>query len=314
VRTTAINGGTATLNANDRAALANDISNSLQQLIGLANSRDGNGNYMFGGFRNGAAPFTGGGNAPVVYGGDQGVQTVQVSPTRYMDVTQNGTALFEAIRNGNGTFSVSPAAANTGTGVIASTDVTNAGAMTGDTYRLQFNVVGPNTTYDVIDVTTAAPVSLGNAYTAGSPITVAGMTVSINGAPATGDQFTIAPSTSQSIFTTLQNLVTTLQAPAGTDAQRAALTNGIDDAVQNVDQALEHVLTARADVGANLRELDALSSAGSDRGIQYQQTLSRLEDLDYNQALSMFAQQQLALEAAQKSFLKTSGLSLFSML
>lgn len=314
VRTTAINAGNTAISATDRAALATELGNRLAQLVSLANSRDGNGNFLYGGFQNAMQPFSGGGSSPVVYNGDQGVQSMQVSATRVLDVAQNGTALFENIRNGNGTFSVTPGSGNTGAGVMGATAVSNPAGLTGNTYRLQFNVSGGTTTYDVVDVTTSTTVSTGNAYTDDGSINVAGMTVAIKGAPANGDQFTLAPSASQSMFTTLQKLVTTLQAPATTDAQRASLTNGINDALQNIDHALETVLTARADVGANLRELDALSSAGADRDVQYQQTLSRLEDLDYNRALSLFSQQQLALEAAQKSFLKTSGLSLFSLL
>jgi flagellar hook-associated protein 3 FlgL len=84
--------------------------------------------------------------------------------------------------------------------------------------------------------------------------------------------------------------------------------------LQNLDQAQETVLTARAGVGARERELDMLSSSQNDRSLQYQQTLSQLQDLDYYQALSSFAQQQLALQAAQDSFSKLSKLSLFDYL
>ena len=63
--------------------------------------------------------------------------------------------------------------------------------------------------------------------------------------------------------------------------------------------------------GASLRELDSLATGNADRSTQYDQTISRLTDLDYNQALSDFARQQLSLEAAQKSFLKITSLSLF---
>ncbi|MDQ6619006.1 MAG: flagellar hook-associated protein FlgL [Pseudomonadota bacterium] len=314
VRTTAINAGSGTVNASDRAALSSEVASRLAELIGLANSRDSNGNFMYAGFQNSAPPFTGGAGSPVVYGGDQGMSSVQVSPTRNINVTQTGSALFETIRNGNGTFVTTPAAANTGTGVVGSTAVANAASLTGDTYALQFNVSGSTTTYDIVDVTSSTTLSSGNAYTAGAPITLAGMTVSLTGAPATGDKFTLAPSTSQSVFTTLQKLITVLQSPTATDTQRANLTNGLNEALQNIDHSLETVLTARSEVGANLRELDGLGSGNEDRSVQYQQTLSRLEDLDYNRALSMFSQQQMALEAAQKSFLKTSGLSLFNFL
>ncbi len=314
VRASAVNAGAGTLNDGDRAALAADVASRLAELVGLANSRDGAGRFMFSGFQSDSQPFTGGGAAPVVYHGDQGVRSLQVSPTRTLAVSQDGTALFETIRNGNGTFRVMPSVSNAGTGLVASSAVADPTLLTADTYRLQFNVAAGVTTYDVIDVTTSAVVSAGNAYTDGAPITVAGMRIAIGGAPQSGDQFTLAPAAAQSMFTTLSNLIATLKSPAGTPAERTAQANGLFDALQNVQSDLDHVLTARADVGASLRELDALGAASDDRSVQYQQTMSRLEDLDYNRALSLFSQQQIALEAAQKSFLKTSGLSLFAFL
>ena len=153
-----------------------------------------------------------------------------------------------------------------------------------------------------MDVTTSTTVSSGNAYTSGTAITVAGMQAAVSGAPANGDAFTLAPSTSQSIFTTVQNLVNVLRTPAAGAAPGAALGNGLSAALGNLDQAIDHTLTVRATFGASLKELDSLDSGNSDRSIQYDQTISRLTDLDYNQALSDDARQQLALEAAQKSF------------
>jgi flagellar hook-associated protein 3 FlgL len=70
----------------------------------------------------------------------------------------------------------------------------------------------------------------------------------------------------------------------------------------------------QASVGARLQALDGLSSNSAAVDILHQQSLSALQDLDYAQALSDFTRQQLSLEAAQKSFVTISGLSLFSYL
>jgi flagellar hook-associated protein 3 FlgL len=192
--------------------------------------------------------------------------------------------------------------------------VVNPALLPGDTYRLQFNVSGGVTTYDVLDVTSATTVSSGNAYTSGATITVAGMQVSVTGAPGSGDTFTLAPSASQSIFTTVQNLIATLKNPTSGTGGNAQLQNGLNASLANIDQALDHVLSVRADGGATMRELDTLASGNADQTQQFDQTLSKLQDLDYNQALSDFARQQLSLEAAQKSFAKVTSLSLFDYL
>lgn len=111
------------------------------------------------------------------------------------------------------------------------------------------------------------------------------------------------------IFQTITDLVTLLNTP-GT----ATLATGLADANANLDLALDNVLTVRASVGVSLQELDTLDNVGADRNLQYSQILSELQDLDYTQALTQLSQQQITLEAAQKSFVKTSGLSLFNFI
>ena len=314
LHTLAIQGGNSGLNDSDRASLAADASGQLQQLLGLVNSQDGNGKYLFSGYAADTQPFVTSPSGAIVYNGDQGVRTLDVAPGRSVAIAYNGAAAFEQVRTGNGSFTSSAGSGNTGTGVISTGSVVNANLLPGDTYSIKFTVSGGVTTYDVIDVTTATTVSSGNPYTDGGTITVAGMQVAVSGAPADGDTFGLAPSGAQSIFTTIQNLVATLKQPAGTAASNAALQNGLNGSLANLDQALDHVLSLRADGGATQRELDTLATGNQDQNLQYDQTLSRLQDLDYNQALSDFARQQVSLQAAQKSLAQVSQLSLFAYL
>jgi len=118
----------------------------------------------------------------------------------------------------------------------------------------------------------------------------------------------------QDVFATLDDLITLLQVPVVDATTNTALTAGLATANGNLDLALDNVLTVRASVGSRLQELDALDNAGEDRNIQYSQILSELQDLDYSQALTQLSQQQFTLEAAQRSFVAISGLSLFNFL
>ncbi|HCE11009.1 MAG TPA: flagellar hook-associated protein 3, partial [Oxalobacteraceae bacterium] len=178
--------------------------------------------------------------------------------------------------------------------------------LTGDSYSVNFTGAA---TYNVVDTTTGATLSSGNAYTSGQSVTFAGLSFDINGSPAVGDTFTAKPSNNQSIFKALTDLITQLQTP-GT----AGLSAGLAVANGNIDQGLDNVLTVRASVGSRLKELDSLDSAGADRNVQYSQTLSQLQDLDYTKAITDLTQQQTILTAAQQSFAKIAGLSLFNYL
>lgn len=119
---------------------------------------------------------------------------------------------------------------------------------------------------------------------------------------------TVFQGNGQDLFQTVQDLVTLLQTP-GTPAPAALATHR-----GNLDLALDNVSTVRATVGSRLNELDALDGAGEDRNLQYSQILSELQDLDYTEAITRLSQQQTTLEAAQRSFVKTSGLSLFNFI
>ncbi|MDP3420597.1 MAG: flagellar hook-associated protein FlgL [Thiobacillus sp.] len=118
----------------------------------------------------------------------------------------------------------------------------------------------------------------------------------------------------QDVFNTLKDLITLLQTPVVTPADAAALSSGLALAGSNTDLALDNVLTVRASVGTRLQEIEALDFAGDDRNLQYTQTLSKLQDVDYTQALTQLSQQQFIFEAAQRSFVTVSGLSLFNFL
>jgi len=312
-RSNAIAAGNAGFSDADRRSIATDLRAQLAHLVGLANSRDGDGAYLFAGFATATQPFADTA-AGVAYSGDTGERTLEVAPSRSMPISASGDRTFMRVPQGNGAFVAAAATTNAGGGVVTPGSVVNASALTGDTYRIQINVAAGVTTYDVVDVTTATVVSSGNPYVDGGAITVAGMQVTIAGAPANGDQFTLAPSGTQSLFATLSNLVATLEAPVSTAAERAALGNGLNRALADLDQGLEHVLTVRAGIGAGMRELETLAAANEGRQILHEQSLSRLQDLDYNQALSDFSRQQLALEAAQKSFIQVAGLTLFDFI
>ena len=51
IRTTVVYAGNPTLTNGDRAALVNELNNRFEQLMGLANTTDGTGQYLFSGYK-----------------------------------------------------------------------------------------------------------------------------------------------------------------------------------------------------------------------------------------------------------------------
>lgn len=215
VKSTTIAAGNGVLSDAERGFQATELRGRFDELLGLANSRDALGNYIFSGFQTNTPAFVQSATG-ASYQGDLGQQAIQVEATRQMAVSTSGQAVFQ----GGG----------------------------------------------------------------------------------------------QDVFQTLNDLIALLETPVVTATDSANLTAGLALANGNMDRALDNVLTVRASVGARLQELDSLNNAGEDRNLQYSQILSELQDLDYTQALTKLSQQQITLEAAQRSFVTISGLSLFNFL
>jgi flagellar hook-associated protein 3 FlgL len=317
VQETAVAAGSGANSASDRATYANELSGRLDDLMALANTSDGNGGYLFSGYKTDTMPFVKT-NTGVDYQGDQGQVQLQVGGARKIAMNDSGSSVFTSIPTGNGAF-VTSASPNTGNGVISAGTVSDSRQLTGHSYQIDFSAPGtpPVSSYTITDLTTNTtvpppPAVAAVPYVSGDPIKVGGMSFDIKGVPEAGDSFSVKPSEKQDLFTTISKMIDTLRAPADTADQKQALTDGLASANGNLSAALDNVLTVRSSVGSRQKELDTLDSAGDDADVQYASTLSVLQDLDLVKAISQFTQQQATLDAAQKTFKAVSSLSLFN--
>jgi len=308
LRDLALEANNSTISAVDRTSIAAQAVQIQNTLLGLANTQDGNGEYLFGGYSTQTQPFTLS-SSGATYHGDQGQRQVQIAAGQSVADGDSGNTVFQQIKTGNGTFTTAAATANTGTGVVGATTVSNPatyGAGNG-IYTIDFTAPG---TYEVRDSTNAV---IGNgAYTDGGTISFGGIQVTLSGTPAAGDTFSVAPSGNQSLFTTVQNLIAGLQSGSSSPAANAQLGNTINAALDNIDQALDQMSNVRADVGGRLNSITTQQSVASSQQIQLQSNISSLQGLDYAAAITTLTQQNTTLSASLQAFSLTQGLSLFN--
>ena len=309
-RTVLVSAGSGILGDSDRRSLALELRAQYDRLLGMANSRGADGEYLFAGYRGHTQPFSATA-AGAQYNGDEGARMLDVDHSRAIPVTASGAAIFDRVPSGNGTFAISPGAGNAGTGVHDGGAVADPAQLTGHGYRVQFNVAGATTTYDVLDLTAGTTLVSGAAYGSGQAIAFDGVQLAVTGTPADNDTFDVSPSAASSVFRSLKDAIALLETSASTPVGRARLGNGLASGIQALDQASGRVLDARAAMGAHLQELDSLGELVSGQSLHHAENLSRLGDLDYAEAITRFASQQAALQAAQQSFLRISNLSLF---
>ena len=308
LRDLALEANNATESPADLSAIATQVQQIQGSILSIANTQDGEGNYIFAGYSTQTQPFSQSATG-ATYGGDQGQRRVQIGAGQTVVVGDNGDAVFNQIKTGNGTFNVTPAGTNTGTGILGATAVTDPAAYTGGTYSIEF------TAPDAYQVTNSGgTVVTSGTYISGQAITFAGMQVTLSGAPATGDSFAVAPSTDQSVFATVQNLANALQQSTATPAAQAQLNNSIVAAINGIDQALDNTQTVQSTVGARLNTITTSQAVATTQQTQLQQSISNIQGLDYASAVTNLDSQSTTLSAAMEAYTQTEGLSLFKYL
>ncbi len=309
VRELAIQAGNPSLVDGDRGALAEEVEQRLGELLGLANTRDGNGEYLFAGTSTQTRPFSRDGAGSFTYHGDQGARELQIAPGYHVRVGDSGSDVFLDVPSGNGVYTAAGDPGNTGTGVLDPGTVTDLSAWVPDSYTVDFLTA---TTWEVRDGGGGLVTS--GAYVPGDPIAFNGIEISIEGAPAAGDRFTVDPSAARSVFDVVDDLVGALRTPVAGPADGAVLANSLTGALADLDQAIGNTDSVRARVGARLNAIDSERSVNESFEIHLRKVRSSIDDLDYAEAISRLSQQSAALQAAQASFARIQGLSLFDYL
>ncbi|MFC4308553.1 flagellar hook-associated protein FlgL [Steroidobacter flavus] len=304
-------GNVGTYSNADRESMATELAQRLDELQDIANRQDGNGEYLFAGFSTKTKPFSGGDGTPINYVADQGARQLQISSTQKVADSHNGFQVFVDIPEGNGTFSTAVNMNNNGSGAIDVGSVVDRPNWVPDDYTITFT---SPTAYEITDGATPANVVQTGTYTSGSAITFNGVSVTVTGAPAAGDTFQVNQSRNESIFDTVRDVVNILRQPAGNAIANAKLASTLQGKLQQMDQATDHFLSVRAQVGVRLGSIDAADATREAMDIDTASALSDLRDLDYAQALTKMNQQLVGLQAAQMSYSKISNLSLFNYL
>ncbi|MCG5499827.1 flagellar hook-associated protein FlgL [Ectothiorhodospira lacustris] len=331
VRTLAVQANNATQTPETRGYIALEMRQVMQEMVELGNTKDANGEYIFAGNQAHVQPFSMDGAGNIVYQGDGEQREVSISSVRTIRLGDAGSTVFggggnELLKDGNGVFTVSPDpdADNTGSGIITSGIVTDAGEWDGNTsYRLVFEGEGDNLGYRVVAVDDGSPVfpvdEDGNpsqdpiAYKQGAAISFQGIQVQVSGSPNDGDAFVIRPSEPHSIFDGLNKLVKALE-KGRSGGGTAPVNNAINQSLTEIDNMMEHLLSVRATVGTRLNAVESQAQLHGEQVLQLESTLSEIRDLDYAEAISRFSLQQVGLQAAQQSYVQVQRLSLFDYL
>jgi flagellar hook-associated protein 3 FlgL len=310
VRELLIQANNGTQGLETRAAIADEISNLAGELLQLANSKSPSGEYIFAGY-NSRTPAFAKSDAGFVYQGDQGQRLLQVSEGTQLAVRDNGADVFQGMTTGDGRFLLETPASNTGNGLVKMSSTIDA---ISDSYTITFIQANPGDPllYSVSGDVSGAVVT--GTFAAGEAINFNGISIEIEGSLENGDSYAINRSVRQDVFQSVQAIANALLAGAETGAKSSKLANDLGQSISTMDQALEHLQSRRTIVGNRLQALDTRASENADGLLRLERQTSELNDLDFAEAVSRLNLQTTALQAAQQSYIKIQGLSLFNYL
>jgi flagellar hook-associated protein 1 FlgK len=186
-------------------------------------------------------------------------------------------------------------AANTGTGAASATVVSNPSTWVAGTYKISFTSA---TQYQVTD-STSAVIGTGT-YTSGTPITFNGAAVTLTGAPANGDTFTVGAATSSNIGDNSNTF-------ALIDSLAALTFNGGTTSLSNVANNLVSqvgVLTQQAQSNASAQK--SVNQSATD-------TRNNLSGVNLDEEAAKLVQYQQAYSACAQ-LIQTSGTMFNSLL
>ncbi|MCE8037360.1 flagellar hook-associated protein FlgL [Halomonas sp. MCCC 1A11062] len=341
-KTLLVQAASDTLSDVDRQSVAAELRGIYETLIGQANATDGNGRYLFGGYQDNSPPFartSGDGISGVNYVGDENTREQRIDASRLMPVADNGKTIFQSVPSGAGYVAraerESPGETSVGTqqgfvrneGSVAFTSGPNRvdpnAEHFGKPFELEFSTDtdgNPVFSVSVIEADgTRTPIVADESYESGKAVVFGGVSITLEGMPADGDQIQLRPANdanaNQDLFKSLKDAIDLLELDQeGTPENRAHFRNTINTVMRELDNSLDNVLTVRASMGARLNELDVVDAVAGNRMMNYDKTLSDLVDLDYAKAIADYSLRQVGLQAAQKAFVDVKSMSLFNFL
>ena len=325
VRELAAEAGNGALSQSDRRSIASELQEREDELLGLMNSRNARGEYLFAGFQGKTQPFVREADGSYAYHGDEGQRQLQVGSSLNIAISDNGKKVFQNIPNAarlDTELTTTAGSTLTVSAPLVQSEVDFAGdpgfPVGGIEIRFASAPDNPKD-YEVF----ASPYVAGDAALQSGrmddndkrqdSLVFRGVTLSLNGVPAGGESMTVKADPTrekQGVLDTIQQLRTALQgkpdSPANSDAVAAALTN-IDHAMVNIDRT-------RGDIGARMNVIENTLTDNENVALINKSVQAELREVDYPEALSRLAFQSTVLEAAQQSFVKISNLNLFDKL
>ena len=307
-RQLALSAGNAALGASDRQTITQQLQGLRDQMFMLSNTKDANGQPLFGALGSALAPFVQQSDSPSSYT-FAGVAGQSSSTTVSIPAALDGDKafMFKPARDAsfNVTYSTNSGSSSTGGVTLQPPPAT---PVTGDDYQIAFSNNAGVLQYTVTQLSTPPVVGTPANFTPDAPINFDGLSLTVSGTPVAGD--TIDLKANSSIFSVMDHAV----ADIGNATTSKAVSQAVTQALANIDIGISRLQAARGLAGALMNRADSITATQTANSTQAEANRSHAQDLDMVKAISDFQNRQTGYSAALQSYAQIQKLSLFNFL
>ncbi|KFN19352.1 flagellar hook-associated protein FlgL [Aeromonas bestiarum] len=293
----------------DRKAIASELEGLQKQMFDLMNSKNSQGEFIFGGNQSKTQPFVKDASGNYLFQGDTGQRNIQVSPTVQIAANDSGFNLFEIVPTRR---TSSAGSANIQVGVA---DQGNFDSFYRNNYdpalaSNQYTVTTAAGTPDTYEVRDGGGTLLQSGdYVAGNKIPFNGLELTLDlPAGSAAQNFVLDPPQNNNILDGMSDFITALQDPNITpdtfQVKVADATSHMKNARLNVDQGL-------GEIGGRMNSLEQVLGSNEGLSTLNQQARAKVSEADLYEVIAALSKEDAALSASQLSFSKISKLTLF---
>ena len=313
-----IQAGNGILSAEDKKAIGIEIGQIRDEVFDQMNSRNANGEYIFAGYQSASPAFVLNQSATgnkYSFQGDEGLNELQLSDTLKLAMNNSGKTVFEDVLarlKGSISSSVGVTSASLNIEQQGSFDKfhkANYDAVTPGNNEFQFSIISASQ-IQISNVGTGVLVDTVD-FSSGVPFVFEGLQLNIEGGVGDTVNFQIEQPEKKNIAETLNDFFLAL-----TDANISdgSYEDAISDALVGLDNGLIALGNSISTIGGRLNVAQSIFESNLDLEIANKTARSNIEDVDYAEAVSELSKQETALQAAQATFSRVTGVSLFDFI
>ena len=314
-----VQAGNGILSIEDKKAISIEIGEIRDEVFDLMNTRNASGEYIFAGYQSQSPAFafdpTAAGNQ-YFFQGDDGINKIQVSTSVTLQGNSSGKEVFEDVfarftTSITGSAGVTSASLNIKQqAAYDSFFEANYDAVTAANNNYRATIIAPGNQVRIDNVGTATTIAT-IGFTSGQPFNFNGIEFNITGGVGNTVDFRLDPPEKENIAQTLHDFYNALNNENLTDDQ---YRDALADALVGADNGMLSLANATSALGGRINVANSVFESNLDLEIANKTARSKIEDVDYAEAVAELSKQETALQAAQATFPRVTGLNLFDFI